>query len=97
MIDTLVSMIHFRNQSHLIWFILSMIFLVASILFFFLDKGKSQFVFFIFYHLGTLFSAFYVVIILKKPSLSFSVDCIWFNGTMAAVYYSLYFFASKWV
>ncbi len=95
MLDWAIGLFSFRNASHQYWFLGSMIVFLMSLVFCHFSKSKDHFGVFILSHAVTAISAFFKVLILKQSSPVYSVDCIWFNALMAAVYIGLLFYKIK--
>lgn len=93
----LISLFHFRNSGHAAWFFFSMAILAACLLgMFFIRKEKPYFLWYpAAMHLLTSVSAVLVLLVLKRESEAFSLDCVWFNGLMFCVYAAIFLFKKR--
>lgn len=81
----------FRNLHHEGWFYLSVVMFVVSVLMRLFFGERNLFLSMAGAHLMVSFGVAYVVLVKKKTSEAYSVDCIWFNGLMGAVHFLCYF------
>jgi hypothetical protein len=93
----ILGLFHFRNVNHASWFFGSIGILATVIILIIFLRGK-EFSWFLpplclfpTFHLLVSLSAVWRVILLKRPSNAFSIDCVWFNALMAVVYIGIYF------
>jgi len=90
-VEILNGLICFRNAGHMLWFYVSMIGFCVSILIYWMQKHNGHFLYVGGWHLVASANATVVIVLLKQESNVFSVDCIWFNFLMFAIYMGLYF------
>ncbi|MFC1644797.1 hypothetical protein ACFL08_02125 [Patescibacteria group bacterium] len=84
----------FRNQSHELWFYLSMGSMLISLLGYAFLKSRIGIICFGLNHLQTSITAIVIVKILEKKSEKYSVDCIWFNALLFLIYASFFLLLS---
>jgi hypothetical protein len=83
--DLSLGFIHFRNSGHAFWFYQSMLVLVVLMAIYLFLKIRL-FMYAAANHLVTSVIAIIVVVILRRASETYSIDCVWFNGLMFVVY-----------
>jgi len=87
--DWLSQLFHFRNSNHETYFYITASCILLMLLLAYLDDCNSIvgsiLVINGFGYLGIAVMAFKIVILDKKESPSFSVDCIWYNSLLVII------------
>lgn len=87
----------FRNANHIFYFLLTFPMVVLYI-FLFLTNRKEMLLLLlcpIILHTIITILAVRTVVILKQESSSFSIDCVWYNGTLLLIYLLMFVFCFK--
>ena len=90
--ELIQGLIHFRNANHEFWFYGSMTILIIAITIYSIFGFKEQFFSIAIGHFGMSVIAMVLVVVLKETSEVYSIDCVWFNGLMCAIYVTLFFY-----
>src|SRR3989338_5351198 len=90
--EFLEFLFHFRNAGHERWFVMSMAMFVMSLSMNIIGrkifKQSTRFVnmWMALYHFFVVAGSFLTVVVAHRPSEIYSIDCIWFNSLMVAIY-----------
>ncbi len=91
MVSCIQELFQFRNAGHEYWFYMSMGILILCLVAALYFRRVGHLWYPVINHSYTSVRAFVTVVIQEKQSVAYSVDCIWFNALMAAIYIVLYF------